>query len=737
MTSTNPYSYVTSGGVGNTRVKVAPDATLDDLAEAFGKPLQLDVTSIEYHNMTKREQGKYKMHLPYFVGGVVEGKRHDDHVQSRTLLTLDVEQGKNDDSPPPPPDRIAEALEALGGAGWIYTSVSHVPTSPRYRVVLPLGKPITGTLEEMQAALQASTVAAAKKLGIEAWTKPESWVLSQPMYLPCKLKGGRFFQAMHRGRNWSVVRGSRVDKPAAVGEGPADIPDERPDEVLHAIKAAGLYLRENPKHKGMHFIVCPFLDQHGTENESQTVYYEAHFDGNPRAAVKCFDTEPDTDGKPHLTYASLVRYLREQGHMTAEQQEKAGVLDDDDTFIGKADLTSFLATEPEARVWAIEQFAPVGKVTVIAGPGGVSKSMLTLHMLMYAALGKAFGPFDVVEPRKSLYVSYEDDLQEMHKRVFNLVEALGQLDNGVFDALYDVKGSLKQNLLMYAADDDAASWLLLTKPDRFGAPERSARVEWLIGFIRRNNVKLLVLDPAVYTHQLEENNIADMAVYMQTLTAIAKQAQCAVIVLHHMSKAAGWLTLDDVNQSSLRGASSFADNARSVGVVVSMPIKDAVNYGLPAEHATSSRFAVFKHVKHNYSASLGTHVFERKGALLMPRPDITKLDAVQLQEAKERQVQQSQEFRVLSSAAAVLRFLDDADDFVTMNQVVTGAHVHKRRVRELMTEYEERNWVELESGERGSIQVRITKEGREWLRQHDHMERELERTAHQVKTGQR
>lgn len=721
MTAPTPYSYVTSGGVENKRVRVAQDASLEDLVAEHEQPVLVATTSIAYHNMPKREQGKLKMQLPYFVGGTITGRRADTNVQARTLLTLDVEQGKNDDQPPPPPERVSERLEALGGAGWVYTSLSHVPSSPRYRVVLPLGAPITGTPEEMQASLQASTVDAAKKLGIESWTKPESWVLSQPMYLPAKLKGGTHYQSVHQGKQWRVARDRARVEPAspdkAVRQVPADIPDERPDEVLHAIKAAGLYLHENKRHKGMHFIVCPFLDQHGSENDSQTVYYEAHFDGNPRAAVKCFDTDPDEDGKPHLTYGTLVRYLREQGHMTQEQQEKAGVLDDDDTFTSKASLLSFLATTPEARVWAIPDFIPAGKVTVIAGPGGVSKSMLTLHILMYAALGKSFGPFKPTQPVKSLYVSYEDDRQEMHKRVFSLVEALRELDDGAFDMLYDIKGTLAQNLLMYAADDDAASWLILTKPDRFSPPERSARVEWLVGFLKRNKVSILVLDPAVYTHQLEENNIADMATYMQTLTAVAKNAGCAVVVLHHMHKAAGWASLDDVSQSSLRGASSFADNARSVGVVVSMPIKDAPNYGLPPEHATTSRYAVFKHVKHNYSASLGTHIFERKGALLMPRPDITKLDAVQLQEAKARQVQQSEEFRVVSSAASVLRFLDDADGFVTLNQVVQGAHVHKRRARELMEQYEERDWIEAEAGSRGSIQVRITKTGRAWLQE--------------------
>jgi hypothetical protein len=57
----NPYSYVTNGGVHNTRVRVTEDdASLEQLVEEFKKPLQLDVTSIAYHNATKKERGNYK-----------------------------------------------------------------------------------------------------------------------------------------------------------------------------------------------------------------------------------------------------------------------------------------------------------------------------------------------------------------------------------------------------------------------------------------------------------------------------------------------------------------------------------------------------------------------------------------------------------------------------------------------------------------------------------------------------
>lgn len=706
--TTTPYSYVTTGGVTNTRVRVAEDGDLASLAST--QPVQLDVTSIEYHNADKKTKTAIKKQLPYFVGGVIDGKRDDHNVQSRTLLTLDVEQSDSNEPPPKPEDVVAK-LEELGGAGWIYTSISHTPASPRYRVVLPLGKAIGGS--DAILSLQASTQAAAKKLGIEEWTQPESWVLSQAMYLPAKLKGGKFFSKLVEGKAWNVRAGGLPDK---LGKPvPAEIPDERPDHVLQAVKAAGLYLNENPKHKGMHFIQCPFMDEHENENKTQTVYYEAHYDGNPRPAVKCFDTAPDHDGHYHLTFKTLVRWLKDNGHLSQEEQDAAGVLDDYDTFDAKADVGRLLSAAPVAREWAVDRFAPVGKVTVLAGPGGVSKSMLMLHVLVYASLGRSWGGFSVDEPLRSLYVSYEDDTLELTKRITTLAEALRDQDSGVADLLYDVDGSIRKHMRIFAADDEAAAWLLLTKPDRFGQPERSDRVEWLVGYIKVRSIKMLVLDPAVYTHQLEENDIADMAKYMQTLTYVAKQAQCAVVVLHHVNKAAGWNALDDVNQSSLRGASSFADNARSVGVVVNLPRKDAEQYGINGDDA--NKFAVFKHVKHNYSASMGTLIYERKGPLLVPRTDVVKMDATQLAEAREHTKTQEATRRTAAWAPRVLAVLVDHDGPISLNQIAFELNITaKNRLKPILDLCEQQDWLEVEDGPNRSRLHSITKLGRNYLK---------------------
>jgi RecA-family ATPase len=713
MAST-PYSYVTTGGVQNTRVRVA-DATLDELAEF--ETVQLDVASIEYHNADKKTKGSIKKQLPYFVGGVVEGKRDDANVQSRTLLTLDIERSPKQDSEPPLPVDVVRKLRELDAEGWVYTSLSHTPKSPRYRVVLPLGKPLNvEDMAEAQAVLKASTLNAAAKLGIEEWCTPESYVLSQAMYLPAALRGSKVYSVKTQGRAWGL-------RAAATPKAPADIPDERPDFVLQAIRAAGLYIEPNPKHKGMHFIRCPQMDEHEAENDTQTVYYEAHFDGNPRPAVKCFDSAPDHDGHPHLTFRSLVRWLKDSGHLTQDQQTDAGVLDDYDTFDAKSTLQRVLSERPTEREWAVERFAPVGKVTVLAGPGGVSKSMLLLHMLIYASTGCGWGGFEVGAPLRSLYVSYEDDAQEMHKRVYALADALRSEDSGTFDVLFDVAGSIQKNIRMFAADDEAAAWLLLTKPERFGPPERTERVDWLVGYIKERGIKLLALDPAVYTHQLEENSVADMALYMQTLTYIAKQAKCAVVVLHHMHKTAGWSLIDDINQGSLRGASSFADNARSVAVLVSMPIKDAEGWGLPPEQATTARYAVLKHVKHNYSQPMDVMVFERDGPRLLPRPDIRKMDRAQLSEARDRVKTEDEQARTLQWLARVLGTLKEHGDAMTQNQIALECKTKPATVKKVLEHAEANDWVDVEEGPNRSKLVSLTTLGRSYVRTLQRQER--------------
>jgi RecA-family ATPase len=713
MPRKSPYSY--ARGVTNVKTQQVEDATLADLRERFRKPVVLSATSKDYTQQSKKQRNATKQALPYFVGGTLAGgKRHDDNVSARTLLTLDIEANpKKNDSQPPQPQDVFDKLEGLGAEGWVYTSLSHTPDAPRYRVVLPLN-------EWMQEddlttdVLKSSTQAAAKKLDLLPWCTPESWVLSQPMYLPARLKDGPFWEGYTgEGKGWRIVAKQAEEKKEL-----ADIPDGPTDPVLVALKRAGLYLQEDPKHKGKHYITCPFVDQHGTENDTQTVYYEAHHDGNPRPAVKCFDTDPDEDGQPHLTYRILVNWLREHGHLpkSEENADTATALEDYESFLDKASIAEYLKDTPEEREFAWEKFAPCGKVTVLAGPGGVSKSMLMLHLLVYGALGQGWAGFQVNGPLRGLYASYEDDRLELHRRVHGLAQGLKENDDGLGDMLYDIDGTLQRNLLLYAADEEATSWILMRKDDQRSAAERTARVEWLVGLIKHARLKALVLDPVVYTHNLEENNTGDMAAYMQTLTYIAKSTNCAVVVLHHMHKTAQWATLDEINQGSLRGASSFADNSRSVGVLISMPQKDAPRFNVP--QADVAKYAVFKHVKHNYSAPMAPVVFERKGPLLVPRPDIEPMTGEQAADAQAEAKARARQGLVEGKCKTLIGWLLEQEPAkASFSMLRAGTGIRFTMIKEVVQYAVESGWLEQEPGPNRSQWYFVTKEGKKWVKQ--------------------
>ena len=371
-----PFAYVTSGGVANTTLRQSEDDAA--LPEVFAEPMPLTNTVAAYRKGDREYRSNVKKKLWYFVGGTF-GKptRHNANVKSRTMLTLDVEQAENDAEPPPPLKVVVARLRKLGYGGWIYTTISHTHDCPRYRVVLVLAKAITGA--NMAAILEASTRAAARMLEIEQWTQPESWVLSQAMYGPAKLKGSTTF-AMQ------TVEGKPWPTKAAAEKGLADIPERvvARDPVIDALHAAGLYLGEDAAHKGKHYITCPFHDQHKNENPTQTVYYEANHCGYDKANVKCFDTAPDEDGKKHLTYGSLVAALRKDGHLANETAETKAALEDYAEFNRASDMQRMLNGPEIRQEWAIEQTAPIGQVAILGGPGGQGK-LLRVNLVEWRA----------------------------------------------------------------------------------------------------------------------------------------------------------------------------------------------------------------------------------------------------------------------------------------------------------------------------------------------------------------
>ena len=109
--------------------------TWGQLVERFSKVARTSETVAQYAAMRKDEKGRAK-DKGGFVGGQIDGgRRKGDSIKCRSLVTLDIDFGQNDT-----PDVIADMLPC---AWALYSTHSHTPQSPRYRLVIPLSRDVT------------------------------------------------------------------------------------------------------------------------------------------------------------------------------------------------------------------------------------------------------------------------------------------------------------------------------------------------------------------------------------------------------------------------------------------------------------------------------------------------------------------------------------------------------------------------------------------------------------------
>lgn len=93
-------------------------------------------SAAEYKAMTKAQRGKVK-DIGGFVGGTLQGaRRKATDVTGRSLVTLDIDYGTSNT-----PEVVADML---AGTAWcLYTTHSHTPKDPRFRLVVPLSREVT------------------------------------------------------------------------------------------------------------------------------------------------------------------------------------------------------------------------------------------------------------------------------------------------------------------------------------------------------------------------------------------------------------------------------------------------------------------------------------------------------------------------------------------------------------------------------------------------------------------
>ncbi|MNO32452.1 Virulence-associated protein E [compost metagenome] len=104
--------------------------TWEEFVERLRKVRRTNETMAQYDKMNTTDRGKAKDGAA-FVGGLVRtGRRKKENVDSRSLITLDVDRGD---------DEFLFAVDlVLGGTAYVvYSTHSHRPNKPKYRLIIP------------------------------------------------------------------------------------------------------------------------------------------------------------------------------------------------------------------------------------------------------------------------------------------------------------------------------------------------------------------------------------------------------------------------------------------------------------------------------------------------------------------------------------------------------------------------------------------------------------------------
>jgi hypothetical protein len=169
-----------------------------------------------------------------------------------------------------------------------------------------------------------------------------------------------------------------------------------------------------------------------------------------------------------------------------------------------------LDARPQEQPWLIDRLWLRSGVGLIGGAPKCCKTWLGLDMAVsIASHTHCLDTFPVLDPGPALVYLAEDSLATVRQRL---------------DALCAHRRLVLRDVPLYAIDVPSLQL------------ESNEHAQALQDAVERLRPKLLLLDPLVRLHQLDENSSHDMSALLNKLRCLQRRFDVAVVLVHHLSK---------------------------------------------------------------------------------------------------------------------------------------------------------------------------------------------------------
>jgi hypothetical protein len=454
---------------------------------------------------------------------------------------------------------IEEGAALLQGANIcavLYTSPSHTPERPRWRVLMPLSEPAIPEKREEYVA-RANRV-----LGGVATR--ESFTLSQSFYIG-RVRNAEYVVIDTQGR--FIDMAADVDPLYWVGKGAdgksmrdattdAELRDafhRGEDRYTAMLKLSARWAARGMSVDDIESALGGLLDSSGSSKNGDGIDLATRIHPLAVSAVRKFG-----ETRPAFDPTKLVDPPKD-----APKAEEPPAIE--------ARVFEWVAPkEIPPRPWLYGHHYMRGMVSATAGVGGAGKSTLLNVELISMAIGKDLlrdGEPIPVGPMTVWGHNGEDPYQELQRRILAICQHYGVTPEDLGGRLRITSG--RDMPIMMARE--------LTEGGKVLVPTDDGKQ--IAAEIIKHGIQVFFADPFVTIHRVNENDNVQIDGVLTILRDLAHSTHSAVEVAHHFRKLNG----DEANVDAIRGASSLSGACRSVRIVSAMSKEDAAKYGIDDE----------------------------------------------------------------------------------------------------------------------------------------------------------